>query len=62
MPLFRRRRSPHPTGDPDGEGALPDPSRPPLNRGPWEQAAITNVEVTEIVKRRLGTITRPWQK
>jgi hypothetical protein len=61
MRLFRRRPA-DPGGDPDGAGLLPDPSRPPQNRGTWEQAAITNVEVTEIVKRRIGTITRPWQK
>ncbi len=59
---FWRRRSRDPTGEPDGAASQPDPSRPPQNRGPWEQAAITNVEVTEIVKRRIGTITRPWQK
>jgi hypothetical protein len=61
MPFFRRRTR-APAGEPDGTGSLPDPSRPPLNRGPWEEAAITNVEVTEIVKRRLGTNTKPWQK
>lgn len=41
---------------------VPDPSRPPGNRGPWEEAALTNVDVTEMVKRNLGTVTRPWNK
>jgi hypothetical protein len=41
---------------------LPDPSKPPGNRGPWEQAALTNVDVTELVKREIRTRTRPWEK
>lgn len=47
-----------------GTGAvpLPDPSKPPGNRGEWEQAALTNVEITELVKRQIRTTTRPWQK
>jgi hypothetical protein len=42
--------------------ALPDPSRPPGNRGDWDRAALTNVEITELVKRQIRTTTRPWQK
>lgn len=41
---------------------LPDPSRPPANRGSWEEAALANVEVAEFVKRQLGTVTPPWKK
>lgn len=42
--------------------SLPDPSLPPTRRGEWEQAAVTNVEITEAVKRQIRTITRPWNK
>jgi succinate dehydrogenase / fumarate reductase iron-sulfur subunit len=41
---------------------LPDPAKPPKNRGPWDEAALTNVEITEIVKRQIHTNTRPWEK
>ena len=41
---------------------LPDPSKPPANRGEWERAALTNLEITELVKRQIRTTTRPWQK
>ncbi len=43
-------------------GSLPDPSKPPQRRGEWDEAALTNVEITELVKRQIGTTTRPWQK
>jgi len=43
-------------------GALPDPAKPPQNRGPWAQAALTNVDITEVVKQQIHTITRPWEK
>jgi hypothetical protein len=46
----------------NGAPALPDPSLPPSNRGRWEDAALTNVEITEVVKRNLRTVTRPWNK
>jgi hypothetical protein len=52
----RRRRAPAATP------ALPDPAKPPQNRGPWDLAALTNVDITEEVKREIGTVTRPWQK
>ena len=42
--------------------ALPDPAEVPRNRGSWEQAALTNVDITELVKRQIHTRTRPWQK
>ncbi len=42
--------------------ALPDPAQPPARRGSWEEAALTNVEVTEVVKRQIRTVTRPWNK
>lgn len=42
--------------------ALPDPAKPPARRGSWEEAALTNVEVTEAVKRQIRTVTRPWNK
>jgi hypothetical protein len=42
--------------------ALPDPAKPPDNRGDWDRAALTNVEITELVKRQIRTTTHPWQK
>jgi hypothetical protein len=42
--------------------ALPDPAEVPRNRGSWEQAALTNVDITELVKRQIRTRTQPWQK
>lgn len=42
--------------------ALPDPAIPPGNRGEWGAAALTNVEITELVKRQLRTNTTPQQK
>jgi hypothetical protein len=41
---------------------LPDPAKPPGNRGDWDTAALTNVEITELVKREIRTTTLPWQK
>ena len=41
---------------------LPDPAKPPGNRGEWEAAALTNVEITELVKSQMRTHTKPWQK
>ena len=55
-----RRMRPDRTG-PRGE-TLPDPAKPPGNRGEWESAALTNVDITELVKRQIHTVTRPWQK
>jgi hypothetical protein len=51
---------PKPTGA-TGQ-ALPDPAKPPGNRGEWDAAALTNVDITELVKRQIRTTTRPWQK
>jgi hypothetical protein len=55
-----RRMRPRATGA-LGE-PLPDPAKPPANRGDWDSAALTNVEITELVKRQIRTTTRPWQK
>jgi hypothetical protein len=59
--LLRRRRAPGDAGSRPAP-SLPDPGKPPGNRGEWDEAALTNVDVTELVKRELGTRTRPWQK
>jgi len=42
--------------------SLPDPSMPTTRRGTWSEAALTNVDITELVKRQIGTDTRPWQR
>ncbi|MBV8194317.1 MAG: hypothetical protein JOY80_02185 [Candidatus Dormibacteraeota bacterium] len=59
--LLRRRR-----GQSDSASqptpALPDPAKPPGNRGDWDDAALTNVAITEVVKRQIHTRTRPWEK
>ena len=55
-----KRMRPRPIGA-RGE-TLPDPAKPPGNRGEWEAAALTNVEITELVKSQLRTHTKPWQK
>jgi hypothetical protein len=55
-----KRMRPKPTGV--GGQALPDPAKPPGNRGEWDAAALTNVDITELVKRQIRTTTRPWQK
>ncbi|HEX3605612.1 MAG TPA: hypothetical protein VH134_06795 [Candidatus Dormibacteraeota bacterium] len=46
----------------NGRAPLPDPGEVPQARGSWEQAALTNVDITEVVKRQLGTVTPPWKK
>jgi hypothetical protein len=55
-----RAMRPRPSGT-SGQ-PLPDPAKPPGNRGEWDRAALTNVEITELVKRQIRTTTRPWQK
>ena len=45
-----------------GATALPDPSKPPRNRGEWDHAALVNVDITELVKSEIRTQTRPWTK
>jgi hypothetical protein len=58
LPL--RRRSPE---DRDAGGRhVPDPGKVPTARGTWEEAALTNVDITEVVKRQLRTVTKPWMK
>ena len=56
---LRPRRRPAP---PEPTPALPDPAKPPQNRGSWEAAALTNVDITEVVKRQIRTRTRQWEK
>ena len=56
---LRRRSADAGTG---GADALPDPSKPPGNRGDWDHAALTNVNITELVKSEIRTQTRPWTK
>ena len=58
--LGRLRRRNTDAGPPANE--LPDPALPPRNRGRWDDAALTNVDITEEVKRQIRTRTRPWQK
>jgi hypothetical protein len=41
---------------------IPDPGQVPTARGTWEEAALTNVDITEVVKRQIRTVTRPWMK
>ena len=71
--LERLRRRPDETAKPEpadaadprqgpGTGRLPDPSKPPQARGSWENAALTNTRITELVKREIGTVTPPWAK
>ena len=59
--LPRRRRRDDTLHDADGR-AIPDPAKVPTSRGTWEEAALTNVAVTEVVKRQIRTVTRPWTK
>ncbi len=59
LPAAVRRLRP---GARTAERALPDPAQPPTNRGDWDDAALTNVAITELVKRQIRTTTRPWQK
>ena len=59
--LGRLRRRSRPQGT-SATPALPDPAKPPGNRGDWDQAALTNVDITEVVKSQIRTRTRPWQK
>jgi len=41
---------------------LPDPALVPTARGSWEQAALTNVDITEVVKAQINAQTPPWKK
>jgi hypothetical protein len=59
--LPRRRRRDETLRDADGR-AIPDPAKVPTARGTWDEAALTNVAVTEVVKRQIRTVTRPWMK
>lgn len=59
LDIVRRMR---PRADGSSREPLPDPAKPPANRGEWDHAALTNVEITELVKRQVRTTTLPWQK
>ena len=61
---FPLGRSRHRADDPnENEGRpIPDPAKVPTARGTWEEAALTNVDITEVVKRQIRTVTRPWMK
>jgi hypothetical protein len=41
---------------------VPDPALVPTARGSWEQAALTNVDITEVVKAQINAQTPPWKK
>jgi len=60
LPLPRRRGAEDPATA--QARAIPDPAKVPTARGTWEEAALTNVDITELVKRQIRTVTRPWQK
>ena len=62
MGLIERLRAMRPAPKGSNQAVLPDPAKPPSNRGEWDEAALTNVEITELVKRQIRTDTRPWQK
>ena len=62
MGLIERLRAMRPKPRGPNQEPLPDPAKPPANRGEWDQAALTNVEITEVVKRQIRTNTLPWQK
>ena len=59
---FRRRPDEAVGPSEERRRRVPDPAKVPTNRGPWEEAALLNVEVTEVVKRELGARTPPWKK
>ena len=61
MGLFRRPPRPADASS-KADGRVPDPALPPRDRGSWEEAALANVAVTEIVKRNIRSVTRPWNK
>jgi hypothetical protein len=54
---LRRRQRSEATGE-----VLPDPSIPPANRGSWDNAALINTDITELVKRQINTKTKIWQR
>jgi hypothetical protein len=60
--LIERLRAMRPRPKGPNQVLLPDPAKPPANRGEWGEAALTNVEITELVKRQIRTNTLPWQK
>jgi len=61
LPFPRPRRTPEERAAAGGR-VIPDPGKVPTARGTWEEAALTNVDITEVVKRQIRTVTRPWMK
>ena len=59
---FARPRRPAEEAAATGGRVIPDPGKVPTARGTWEEAALTNVDITEVVKRQIRTVTRPWEK
>jgi hypothetical protein len=57
MGRLRRRQRSAATGE-----VLPDPALPPGNRGSWDRAALTNTDITELVKRQINTKTKIWER
>ncbi len=53
---------PKSTGSEVQQQIVQDPTLPPFRRGPWSEAAVTNVRVTDAVKQRMRTVTQPWMK
>jgi hypothetical protein len=61
LPFPRPRPTPEERAAADGR-VIPDPGKVPTARGTWEEAALTNSDITEVVKRQIRTVTRPWTK
>ena len=62
LPRPRRPRRDDTLRDPEGR-PIPDPGTVATGpRGTWEESALSNVAVTEVVKRQIRTVTRPWTK
>ncbi len=53
---------PRPEESPAQQDIVVDPTLPPFRRGTWNNAAVTNVRVTDAVKQRMRTVTQPWMK
>lgn len=60
LPLPRRRSAEDAAAS--EARVISDPGKVPTARGTWEEAALTNVDITELVKRQIRTVTRFWQK
>ena len=63
MKLFSGLRRRLPVAEATEVGrSIPDPGKVPTARGTWEEAALTNVDITEVVKRQIRSVTPPWKK